>query len=137
MGQTLDGYYVDGLSIIHGNPRQHIWTFANGLYDSRAYQYNCPCAPGSTYPSPPFVETNYYCESGTVNTSDQNEYYFNDPLWDGSDCINNDCCDNPTQPEFFQELNGTITDDIEARICREWAFSIGSVLINQLEIFIQ
>ena len=23
---------VNGLSITHGNPRQHIWTFANGAY---------------------------------------------------------------------------------------------------------
>ena len=67
--QTIDGYYVDGLSITHGNPRQHIWTFANGMYDGLGDgydQYNCPCAPGSQYPSPPFVGTNYYCESGAT-----------------------------------------------------------------------
>ena len=23
---SIDTYYVDGLSITHGNPRQHIWT---------------------------------------------------------------------------------------------------------------
>ena len=25
--QTIDDYYVDELSITHGNSRQHIWTF--------------------------------------------------------------------------------------------------------------
>ena len=139
-GQTIDGFYVDGLSITHGNPRQHIWTFANGLYDGLAYydQFNCPCAPGSEYPSPSFVGTNYYCESG-INDNVRNEsaYYFNDPLWDGSGCITSNCCDNPIQPWFYRELNGTTTDDIEARICRENGFSTGSTLIDQLELYIQ
>ena len=139
-GQTIDGYYVDGLSITHGNPRQHIWTFANGLYDGLAYydHYNCPCAPGSQYPSPPFVGTNYYCESGTNNTWAIDEYYFNDPLWDRSGCITSNCCDNPTLPWFYRELNGTTTDDIEARICHEHGFyTKGSTLIDQLELYIQ
>ena len=32
--QSIDGYYVDGLSLTHGAPgsRQHIWTFASGLF---------------------------------------------------------------------------------------------------------
>ena len=141
--QTIDGYYVDGLSITHGNPRQHIWTFANGLYDgpgddlNNYDQFNCPCAPGSLYSSPPFVGTNYYCESGTNNTYSHSTYYFNDPLWDGSGCITSNCCDNPTQPWFYRELNGTTTDDIEARICREHGFISGSTLIDQLELYIQ
>ena len=137
--QTIDGYYVDGLSITHGNPRQHIWTFANGLYDGLGAndQYNCPCAPGSESPSPSFVGTNYYCESGTNNTYSSSAYYFNDPLWDRSGCITSNCCDNPTQPWFYRELSGTTTDDIEARICRGAGFPGGSTLIDQLELFIQ
>ena len=124
-GQT-DGYYVDGLTITHGNPRQHIWTFANGQLDSLADGYNCPSAPGSEFPSPPFVGINYYCESGATNTHDNSAYYFNDPLWNVSGCITSNCCDNPTQPWFYRQLNETTTDDIEARICRENGFSTGS-----------
>ncbi|XP_065901527.1 uncharacterized protein [Dysidea avara] len=138
--QSLNGYYVDGLSITHGNPRQHIWTYANGLYDGLADdndQYNCPCAPGSEFSPSPFVGTNYYCESGGINTLNLSAYYFNDPLWDGSGCITSNCCDNPTQPWFYREFSGTTTDDIEARICREAGFSFGSTLIDQLELYIQ
>ena len=29
--QTIDGPYVDGISLTHGSPRQHIWTFANAV----------------------------------------------------------------------------------------------------------
>ena len=28
---SIDTYYVDGVSLTHGNPRHHIWTFAAGL----------------------------------------------------------------------------------------------------------
>ena len=44
-----DSSYVDGLSITHGDPRQHIWTYAFG-YE----QNNNP---------PTFVGTDYHCES--------------------------------------------------------------------------
>ena len=29
--QTIDGPYVDGLSLTYGNPQKHIWTFAAAL----------------------------------------------------------------------------------------------------------
>ena len=52
--RLIDNVYVYGLSITHGNPRQHIWTYAVGLTDNGNYpRFNCPCAviPG---PAPPF-----------------------------------------------------------------------------------
>ena len=139
--QSINGYYTDGLSITHGNPRQHIWTFANGQYDGLGNhydRYNCPCAPGSEIPSPSFVGTNYYCESGdNSNTYSNAAYYFNDPLWDGSGCITSNCCDDTTQPWFYRELSGTTTDDVEVRICSHNIFLHGSTLIDQFELYIQ
>ena len=32
--QTINDIYVDGVSLTHGNPRQHIWTFAASLTTS-------------------------------------------------------------------------------------------------------
>ena len=29
--QSINTYYVDGVSLMHGSPRQHIWTFATGV----------------------------------------------------------------------------------------------------------
>ena len=42
---TIEGNYVDGVSLTHGHPRQHIWTFAAGLDELGAShpQLNCPC----------------------------------------------------------------------------------------------
>ena len=42
---SIDTHYVDGVSITHGSPRKHLWTYANGvseLYGTE--QYRCPCA---------------------------------------------------------------------------------------------
>ena len=30
---TINDYYVDGVSLTHGNPRQHIWTFTSALHE--------------------------------------------------------------------------------------------------------
>ena len=133
---TIDGYYADGLLITYNNPRKHIWTYAVGLRDNKAYNYNCPCAAGGGVASPPFVGTNYYCESGAINS--YSGYHLNDPLWDGYDCHSSTkCCTNPTLPWFYQQLSETTTSDIEARICNWLPFSLGSTLIDQLELYIQ
>ena len=68
-GQTIDGYYVDGLSLTYGSPRKHIWRFASGLFSGTSSDshpdYRCPCDPGitGTYDSPTFVGNDYFCES--------------------------------------------------------------------------
>ena len=139
LGQTIDGFYADGLLITYGIPRQHIWTYVGSVFDNNgAPCCNCPCSVGGGSAPPPFVGTNYYCESGAINTYNVSTYYFDDPLWDGSDCYSStDCCSNPTQPWFYRELGESTTSDIEARICRGSAFTNGSPLIDQLELYIQ
>ena len=39
---SIDGQYVDGLSLTHGasGSRQHIWTFASGLFTESHYSRN-------------------------------------------------------------------------------------------------
>jgi len=136
--QTIDGHYADGLLITYNNPRKHIWTYTCGGFDNHHPTYNCPCAGGKA--SSTFVGADWYCESGAVNVENFNAYYFNDPLWDGSGCITSRCCDNPSQPWFYRELNEVTTSDIEARICNEGSsvgFDHRAVLIDQFELYIQ
>ena len=65
--QSLDGVYVDGISITSGNPRKHVWTYAVGLSDDYNHMHaNCSCDkyPG---PDPPkYVGNHYSCESGNA-----------------------------------------------------------------------
>ena len=62
----IDDYYVDGVSITYGNPRQHVWTFAAYPSDDRTYPTAlCPCSqPSRNIRSPPhFVGNNYFCDT--------------------------------------------------------------------------
>jgi len=137
-GQTIDGSYADGLLITYDSPRQHIWTYTIGVFDNYTNNLvNCPCAAGGGPAPPPFVGTNYYCESGGANIVNSSAYYFNDPLWDRSGCITSNCCVTPTQPWFYRELNEITNSYIEARICSLFNFINGSPLIDQLELYIQ
>ena len=51
--QTVDSYYLYGLSITRGSPRKHVWTFATGITegDHSVTSWHCPC----TYPTNPNV----------------------------------------------------------------------------------
>ena len=134
-------FYATGLSIIYNNnPRQHIWTFANGASERGDYAGNCPCASYAGVSPPPFVANNYYCEAVPLDARDINysAFFFDDTLWDGAGCTGgSSCCDDTTQPWFYRQLNQITQDDIEARICAYLEYSSGSTLIDQLELYIQ
>ena len=140
LSRRIDEDYVSGLSITYSsNPRQHIWTFASGPGERfNNYNWNCPCAFNRGFDPPSYVGSHYYCESGSTYQGDYDTYYFNDTLWDGAGCVdNNYCCDDTTQPWFYRQLNQTTQDDIEARICDHGPFHQRSTLIDQLELYIQ
>jgi len=124
---NIDSNYFDGLSITHGSPRQHIWTYAVGL----TYSARCPCSGGRNPPN--FVGTHYYCESGTSNF-DVSVYYLSDALWDGAGCPpGNACCS--AGPWFYRQLSETSHDDIEVRSCMDQSFGDEAVLITNLEVY--
>ena len=136
--QSIDGTYVDGISITLGSPRKHVWTYAAGLTDDSNHKdYNCPCAtiPG---PNPPaFVGNDYYCESGNVGAFDGGTYYLSDPLWDGSGCgSGNGCCAQIGMPWFYRKLKITTGEDFEARICKNNPESNEDIAVEKLELFV-
>ena len=107
---SIDGHYLDGVSITHGTPRNHIWSFAAETHDNS----HCPCVTFRT--SPYFVGEDYFCESATVGGA-QVVFYPNDPLWDGQGCGTSTCCTFSNPPWFCKQLPQATTDDIEIRIC--------------------
>ena len=139
---SLDGIYVDGVSITYGHPRKHIWTYVVGVsedYDYKTYNhFNCPCAkyPGTT--PPPYIGNDYYCESGNAGRW-ENTLYSGDPLWDGNKCPHeNNCCNWPGMPWFFQQLPVKESESsIEVRICNDEGFANEGVAIEQLQLYIQ
>ena len=139
---TINNSYGDVLSITYGSsPHHHIWIYTAGRFDNGTSDCdcNCPCAiSGGISPTPSFVRTHFYCEAEAIDQFDHSAYYFEDPLWDGSDCYGSiNCCANSTQPWFYRDLSGITTSDIEARLCTWHIFAHRSVLIDQLELYIQ
>ena len=136
---SIDSSYVDGLSITHGNPHQHIWTYAVGVSASGNYlNHNCPCASPSGPNPPDYVGSHYYCESGTGSSIELSDYYLSDILWDGAGCPNgNTCCSDSGLPWFYNHLNQKSEDDIEVRVCTDQAFDDEAILITNLELYIQ
>ena len=130
--------YFEGLSITHGSPRQHIWTYVNGVSETIRSISNCHCAVFGGLSSPTFVDSHYFCESGAVSSVGHEVYYLSDVLWDGAGCsANSTCCSNPNLPWFYRQLNETTQDDIEVRLCTDEPFDNEAVLITSLEIFVQ
>ena len=116
---TIDGAYVCGVSLTHGSPRQHLWTFAGGyLRSGSSYSGMCPCGDTSTtIRIPPFVDRDYFCESGR-NLGDSRIFFPDNPLWDGQNCsASSTCCSFNNPPYFTKQLPSPTTDDIEARLC--------------------
>ena len=109
-GYSINSYYVEGISVTHGSPRQHIWTFAAGYDELTGGSSRCPCVTGSTSGSriPSFVGQNYFCESGLTRYSNGINYPFfsnGDPLWDGQGCgLNSTCCTFNSPPWFSVQL---------------------------------
>ena len=120
---SIDEAYVDGVSLTHGSPRQHIWTFAAGISEARPTNYDsCPCdaSVNLKISVPNFVGGDYFCESGAnsaVPESPPGLFHPDDPLWDGKNCTNSStCCSFNNPPYFTKRLSSPTTDDIEVRL---------------------
>ena len=137
--RSINGPYVDGVSITYGILRKHIWTYAIGLTDRHnSPGYNCPCSktPGPLPPS--FVNNNYYCESGTALRAPIVGYFTDNPVWDGEGCsTDNSCCADASLPWFYRQIPMTVNDDIETRICSDESSYSEDVLVKELQLYVQ
>ena len=139
VGRDINGAYIDGISLTHGSPRNHIWSFIVGAFENFNPSY-CPCGTSGSKSAPPFVGTDYYCESGNPNNYWQdNILYSTDPLWDGKDCgsIEAPCCSRSRIPWFYKQLCYYTTDSIEMRLCCDQDTNDEDVPFNLVEIYIK
>ena len=139
---TIDGAYVDGVSVTHGNPQQHIWTFAAGVSEGDpTWTTVCPCDASIDIRVPPFVGEDYFCESGVNEAWGGNRHHIfhsTDPLWDGEDCLpSSTCCSQHNPPYFIKQLPTPTTDDIEARVCLFNPSIYGNIAVELVELYVQ
>ena len=143
--QTIEGYYVDGLSLTHGSPRTHIWSFASGLFSgtdasSGRSEQRCPCDPGNPHNQlPPFVGDDYFCDSvEPVNlwgTGTGFYFYPNNALWDGQNLLN-ECYGRNDPPWFYKTLLTPTSNDIQLRMCLVDADTGSNIAIEIIELYV-
>ena len=142
---TTDDAYFSGVAVMHGSPRQHIWTFAAGSWENYTLEAHhlCPCDTTFNISIPPFVGEDYFCESGYIRPG-----YFhlpsilalhsNDTLWDGMDCHSNStCCSHHNPPYFTKPLCLPTTDDIELRMCHYINHDYENVAVELVEMYVK
>ena len=139
---SIDTNYVEGVSITHGSPRQHVWTLSAGYSEASSAFNACPCNTGSTVSVPSFIGNNYFCESGNPNSGhSSNTLHTSDPLWDGQGCgsLESPCCNVPGIPWFHRDYgNTTTTDYIELRVCASVSSSSGEdAPVSYYEIYVK
>ena len=138
----LTNPYVDGASITYDTAvLKHIWTYATAfsLQSSRCYLCSCPCNSGSTIQVPPYVGSDYYCETGNnANVIATNRFFPNDPLWDGQQCdgVEAPCCTHPNMPWFTKTLGETTTEDIQLRLCADEPLGDEETLLQLISLYV-
>ena len=132
--------YVDGASITYDTASpKHIWTYASGQSLSNAcMKCLCPCNTGNTAVVPPYVGNDYYCETGNNAASGSIEFFPNDPLWDGQQCVGVEapCCTHPNMPWFIKTLGETTTEDIQLRLCINAILSSEETLLQLISLYV-
>ena len=139
---TISESYVTGVSITHGDPRQHVWTYAAGDFEAsstRASQSTCPCEYEYTVFIPEFVGGFWYCESGDNHWHRSGHWLFSDDvLWDGKGCRRPDrCCQFDGPLYFTRTLHEPVSDPIEARICNYETSQYSDVIVSQFELYVK
>ena len=136
----IEDPYVDGVVIVRGTEKHHVWTFAVENSESSNSSTVCPCtnAPNPDATIPPFVGEDYFCETATDTDTPNFILYSDDPLWDGENCgSTSTCCEFNDPPYFCQSLSEATADDIEVRICGDYALTDEDTPVELIEIFVQ
>ena len=142
--QTINGAYVDGVSLTYGSPRQHIWTFANALDEYPSHPVSiCPCTKFNEQYSisiPSYVGSDYFCETGVPQGQrwSSGTFYADDSLWDGGGCgATSTCCTFNNPPWFCKQLPQSTNADLEVRLCSRGTASIENTPVELIEIYIK
>jgi hypothetical protein len=127
---VIDGSYVDGVSITHGQaPRHHIWTYAIGVRGRGGG--HCPNAGGVQPPE--FVGESYFCSSGNpASNSQATRKFYPSQLW--SNLLGN----HPNNDLYFcVNLPTPTLEDLEIRVSTDEPLTNEDILIESIELYIR
>ena len=132
-GNTIEGNYLDGVSVTHGasGSRTHIWSFGAGHPARGGLVARCPCDSSNRdeAPLPPAeVGDNYFCDR-----ADELNH-----LWTGESCASdNPCCSFNNPPYFSVQVPAATTDTVELRICNDQHQDDEAMLVLFAEVYVQ
>ena len=106
---------IDGVTITHSSPIQHIWTFSASTARTSA-DFTCPCnTPTLSSDAVNFADGNYFCDT----TFD----LYSRLLWSGACAVLDSqplletCCQFNGPPYFTATLPTRTTADVAAHLC--------------------
>ena len=141
-GATIDGIYVDGLTITRGVPRRHVFTFAHGCTEvfGDGATCGCPCDGGTAAPT--FVGTDFRCEEPqrSVEPSNTGNRFFDvdDPLFDGGGIEDATCVgDAESSSSFTIEMADVAADPVELRLMGTEGSGNEDLAVVGLELWIR
>ena len=135
-GNAINENYLDGVSITHGFPRQHIWSFYGGVFTETC----CNPTHLSNMESLGFIGNNSFCDTGNPKNLPVNGALFTyHPLWEGDTrCVSSPTCCSPSSgPWFYATLNVPSIQDIEVRICADQDTGDEDTPVGLIEIYIR
>ncbi|XP_065180679.1 uncharacterized protein LOC135811377 isoform X2 [Sycon ciliatum] len=130
----LNSWYMDGVSITHDSPVQHIWSYT-ASFDEAAH---CPCSTRASSQPPAFVGNHYYCmdhgsawRPWTITPAAH--------AWSNtSQCTaGSTCCNNTDMPWFHRQLDNSASDQVQIRICTDQGNSDENVGVDEAAVFVR
>ena len=136
MSRSLDGVYVDGISVTLGVPCKTSMDFAVGYSDDGdAPPANCPCAK-IPEPDPPTFVHNHYTTVSLLSLEILSQTVCTEgPLW--GYLPENSCCYQSSMPWFYCQLLKAENGNIEVRMCRVQHFNDEDLTVEQIELYVQ
>ena len=120
------------MSITHGDPRNHVWTYA-AAYGTNS-PYTCPEIGSAETKQPEFVGKNYICVVADQLVPQSANKLYDIPLFT---TVGNCVGDCPDELTFCVTLHQATSDDLEVRICTDQSKSDEDVFIKSYDFYVQ
>lgn len=121
-GSGINDTYVDGISFTYtdsSSSRQHVFTYAIGQSQAGNRQ-SCPDIGGDS--PPPFVGSNFYCESGNPDVSYDFGFYAEEIL---------------AGYEFKRPISSGSVQELEVRVMNDQGTGDENIALNGIYVFIR
>ena len=126
---------IDGVTITHSSPIQHIWTLSASRDTAVGSEFTCPCntaAPANSG-AVGFAGANYFCDT----TFDDQTVLWDGMCGPGIPASIADCCEFNDPPFFTATLPTRTSANVDVHLCRDEGRMDEDILVEFLELYVQ